>query len=72
MAATAASIFPVMLRSLDAAPSLTALNAGNDVEGLKTALRWWLVGIPLVVIYFAIQFRVHAGKVVAAREGEGY
>jgi cytochrome d ubiquinol oxidase subunit II len=72
MAATAASVYPVMLRSIDNAPSLTALNAGNDVDGLKTALHWWLVGIPLVIIYFAIQFRVHAGKATAAREGEGY
>jgi cytochrome d ubiquinol oxidase subunit II len=72
MAATAASIFPVMLRSIAASPSLTAFNASNDAAGLHTALRWWLVGIPLVVVYFAIQFRVHAGKAVAAREGEGY
>jgi cytochrome d ubiquinol oxidase subunit II len=72
MAATATSVFPVMLRSVDAAPSLTAFTAGNDADGLKTALRWWLVGIPLVVLYFAIQFRVHAGKATAAREGEGY
>jgi cytochrome d ubiquinol oxidase subunit II len=73
MAATAASIFPVMLRSVgDASLSLTALNASNDAAGLKTALGWWLVGIPLVVVYFAIQFRVHAGKAVAPREGEGY
>jgi cytochrome d ubiquinol oxidase subunit II len=72
MAATATSVFPVMLRSLDAGPSLTAFSASNDAGGLKTALRWWLVGAPLVVVYFAIQFRVHAGKAVAAREGEGY
>jgi cytochrome d ubiquinol oxidase subunit II len=73
MAATAASIFPVMLRATgDDSLSLTAWNASNDVQGLKTALGWWVVGIPLVVVYFAIQFRVHAGKAVAPREGEGY
>jgi cytochrome d ubiquinol oxidase subunit II len=73
MAATATSVFPVMLRSVpDAALSLTAFNAGNDSAGLRTALGWWLVGAPLVVIYFVVQFRIHAGKATAAREGEGY
>ena len=73
MAATAASIFPAMLRDIGGAgPSLTAFTASNDAYGLKTALGWWLLGIPLVVAYFAIQFRVHAGKATAPREGEGY
>ncbi len=72
MAATAASIFPVMLRGIGDGVSILATEASNDAAGLRTATRWWLVGIPLVVIYFAIQFRVHAGKASAAREGEGY
>jgi cytochrome d ubiquinol oxidase subunit II len=73
MAATAASIFPVMLRAAgDESLSITAFNASNDARGLRTALGWWLAGIPLVIVYFAIQFRVHAGKAVAPREGEGY
>jgi cytochrome d ubiquinol oxidase subunit II len=73
MAATAASIFPVMLRGLaDGGPSITAFDAANDAKGLTTAIRWWLVGIPLVVLYFVIQFRVHAGKATAPRGGEGY
>jgi cytochrome d ubiquinol oxidase subunit II len=73
LAATAVSVFPVMLRSAgDPALSITAFGASNTPEALKVALRWWLVGIPLVIIYFVIQFRVHAGKVPAPREGEGY
>lgn len=73
MAATAASIFPVMLRAVgDESLSLTAHNASNDAHGLKTALGWWVIGIPLVIAYFVIQFRVHAGKAVAPNEGEGY
>ena len=73
MAATAASVFPVMLRAIGSdAPSLTAFNAGNDAQGLKTALGWWVIGIPLVITYFAIQFKVHAGKATAPNEGEGY
>jgi cytochrome bd-type quinol oxidase subunit 2 len=62
-----------MLRSAaDPALSITALQASNTPGALKVALRWWLVGIPLVIIYFVIQFRVHAGKVPAPRQGEGY
>ena len=73
MAATAASIFPVMLRAVgDGSLSITALNASNDAQGLRTALGWWVIGIPLVITYFVIQFKVHAGKAVAPGEGEGY
>lgn len=73
MAATAASIFPVMLRGVgEGARSITAFEAANDDHGLATAIRWWLIGMPLVIAYFAIQFRVHAGKATTPREGEGY
>lgn len=73
MAATAASIFPVMLRSAsDPSLSITAYQATNTASALKTALTWWLVGAPLAVIYFIIQFRIHAGKVRTPAEGEGY
>jgi cytochrome d ubiquinol oxidase subunit II len=73
LAATAVSVFPVMLRSAgDPALSLTAFQTTNTPEALKVALRWWLVGIPLVIVYFVIQFRIHAGKVHAPRAGEGY
>jgi cytochrome d ubiquinol oxidase subunit II len=73
LATTATAVFPVMLRSaVDPSLSITAYQATNTPEALKVALRWWLVGIPLVIIYFVIQFRIHAGKVPAPREGEGY
>lgn len=72
MAATAASIFPIMLRGIGDGVSMLATEASNDAQGLRTATAWWLVGIPLVIAYFAIQFRVHSGKVSAPREGEGY
>jgi cytochrome d ubiquinol oxidase subunit II len=72
MAATAVSIYPVMLRGIGEGVSMLATEASNDAEGLRTATRWWLLGIPLVVVYFVIQFRVHAGKASAPREGEGY
>jgi cytochrome d ubiquinol oxidase subunit II len=72
MAATAVSIYPIMLRGIGDGVSMLATEASNDAQGLRTATGWWLVGIPLVVVYFAIQFRVHAGKASAPHEGEGY
>jgi len=71
--ATAACVFPVMLRSLsNPALSLTAHNAGGDPEGLRTAVGWLVIGLPLVVLYYVIVFRLHRGKAVAAADGEGY
>ncbi len=73
LVATAASLYPVMLRStIDPALSLTATNAGATSAGLATALRWWLLGIPLVIGYFTLLFRIHRGKAQPAADGEGY
>jgi hypothetical protein len=36
------------------------------------ALGWWGVGIPLVIGYFVVLFRMHRGKVAAASGREGY
>jgi cytochrome bd ubiquinol oxidase subunit II len=73
LAATAAAVFPVMLRATgDEALSLTAYNASAGRSSLGVAIRWWLVGIPLVVIYFVTVFRIHRGKAVAAVGREGY
>jgi cytochrome d ubiquinol oxidase subunit II len=71
--ASAASYFPVMLRATGGdALSLTAYTGGGDEAGLRVALRWFLIGAPLALIYLAVIFRLHRGKAVAAREGEGY
>jgi cytochrome d ubiquinol oxidase subunit II len=71
--ASAASYFPVMLRATGGdALSMTAYTGGGDEASLRIALRWFLVGLPLVLAYFVIVFRLHRGKAVAAREGEGY
>jgi cytochrome d ubiquinol oxidase subunit II len=73
MVATAAAIYPVMLRAVpDGAFSITATTGGNDAAGLTTALRWWIVGFPIAVGYFLLLFRLHRGKAVAAPDGEGY
>ena len=71
--ATAACVFPTMLRATGGeALSLTAVNAAGDPGGLKTALGWFSVGLPLAVFYIVIVHRLHRGKAAAAAEGEGY
>ena len=71
--ASAASYFPVMLRATGGdALSLTAYTGGGDEAGLRIALRWFLIGAPLALIYVGFVFRLHRGKAVAAAEGEGY
>jgi cytochrome bd ubiquinol oxidase subunit II len=73
LAATAACVFPVMLKStLDPAFSLTAHNAAVSEQGLRTGAKWWFVGFPIAVAYFAFLFRLHRGKVKATADGKGY
>jgi cytochrome bd ubiquinol oxidase subunit II len=73
LVATAACLFPVMLRALpDPAFSITAYDAGNTAAGLRTALGWWGIGFPIAIAYFVLLFRIHRGQAVAARDGEGY
>jgi len=73
LAATAACLYPTLLRSLgDPGLSITARSGGASAAGLRTALGWWLVGFPLAIAYFASLFRIHRGPAAAAGEGEGY
>lgn len=73
LVATAASVFPVMLRStLDPAWSMTAYNASSSPAGLHAGAKWWFVGFPLVVAYFTVVFRLHRGKVAVTEDGQGY
>lgn len=73
LAATATLVFPVMLRATAGdALSLTAYGTAVPATGLRTALGWWAVAAPLVVAYFVTLFRLHRGKAVVARQGEGY
>jgi cytochrome d ubiquinol oxidase subunit II len=73
LAATAACVFPTMLRSItNDASSLTAYNSSVPAESLRMALRWWAIGVPLVLLYFSVLFHLHRGKVHASEPGEGY
>ncbi len=73
LAATAASVFPVMLSSnLHSEWSLTAFNSASSPESLRKGLGWWCLGLPLALSYLALLFHLHRGKAKAAAEGEGY
>jgi len=73
ISASAVSYFPAMLRATGGdALSITAYTGGGDAMGLRTALRWFLVGAPLALLYLAVGLWLHRGKAVAGREGEGY
>src|SRR5262249_8442375 len=73
LAVTAACVFPVMLRAVGTAGrSLTAYNSSSPVTSLETAFHWWVIGLPLAVVYFVVLFRLHRGKAVAAEGRHGY
>jgi cytochrome bd ubiquinol oxidase subunit II len=73
LAATAACVFPVMLKStLDPAASLTAYNSAVDQDALRTGAKWWFLGFPIAVGYAVFLFRIHRGKVKVAVDGDGY
>ena len=73
LAATAACIFPVMLRSVGSeGQSLTAYNASVPISSLRIAFSWWIVGFPLAIFYVFTVFRIHRGKAIAASGREGY
>jgi cytochrome bd ubiquinol oxidase subunit II len=73
LGATVASIYPTLLKStLDPAWSLTAENAAASPRALALGIAWWPVGLLLAVVYTAIVFKLHRGKVQVAAEGDGY
>lgn len=73
LAASAASVFPVMLSStLRPEWSLTAFNSASSADSLRKGLVWWCIGLPIALVYLATLFRLHRGKVKPAAEGEGY
>jgi cytochrome d ubiquinol oxidase subunit II len=73
LAATAACVFPVMLRAIgDGGLSLTAYNASVSASSLRIALGWWAIGAPLAVAYHLVIYRLHRGKVRAPRGRDGY
>jgi cytochrome bd ubiquinol oxidase subunit II len=73
LGATAATVFPVMLRStLDPAFNLTAFNASVSQAGLNAGAIWWFVGIVPAIGYTVVVFWLHRGKARSPADGEGY
>jgi cytochrome d ubiquinol oxidase subunit II len=73
LAATASSLYPVLLRAAGDRPgALLATDASPAHGGLPTALAWFCVGLPLAVAWFAVNFRIHRPKEPLAPDGEGY
>jgi cytochrome d ubiquinol oxidase subunit II len=71
--ATAACLFPVMLRAIDdSSRSLTAYNSAVPASSLRIALGWWAMGFPLAVVYLVTLFRLHRGKATGASGRQGY
>lgn len=63
MVATAAGLFPVMLRSAGSPEmSITAHAAAVAPQSLEKALVWWLPALPLVLFWFSIVYRVDRRK----------
>lgn len=69
LAAVGATLFPVLLRSVDGARDVTAYDVNVHVYGAQTMLTWIPIALVLVAIYFANLFRVHRGKVDADDHG---
>jgi cytochrome bd ubiquinol oxidase subunit II len=64
LASTAAGFFPLLLPSTrDPAYSVTAHAAAAGAHGLRVALAWWLLGIPLAVAYAVFLYRSARGRV---------
>jgi cytochrome d ubiquinol oxidase subunit II len=62
--ATAATLYPVLLRStVDAAFDVTAQAAASGRRGLAAGLGWWIPALALAVVYFVYLFRSFRGKV---------
>lgn len=73
LVATAAARYPVWLRSsLDPAFSLTAMNAAAAPTSLRAGLLWWPVGAVLALVYLALLFHLHRGKLAAHSADSGY
>ena len=65
----AVSMFPVLVpSSIDAAFSLTAYNASSTPRTLQTMLVIALIGMPIVIFYTIIVYRVFKGKPVITDE----
>ncbi|MBL8020768.1 MAG: cytochrome d ubiquinol oxidase subunit II [Leptospirales bacterium] len=66
-AATAFSLYPVLLLSTNEVADLTVTNSSSASYGLEIASRWFWIGFPPVVIYFIFLYYTFRGKVSSQR-----
>jgi cytochrome d ubiquinol oxidase subunit II len=59
LTATAACLYPALLPSIAASPSLTVFNASSDEYALRSAWGWWRLAIPFVLAQFVWLFWLH-------------
>lgn len=71
LAATAAGVYPVLLRStIDEANDITVVNGTAGQLSLSVGLAWWIGAMVLALAYFIHLFRSFRGK--ASPDAEGY
>lgn len=68
LGSAAAGLFPRMLPALGNHPELdlTAFNTSASTHGLQVALAANLIGMPMVIVYMVVIYRIWRGKVPAA------
>lgn len=71
LGATAFAVYPEVLPAVNPAYSLTVQNAATSDAGLWVGFSWWLLALPLAIIYFVVTYRLFWGK-VQTTAGGGY
>jgi cytochrome d ubiquinol oxidase subunit II len=66
------SLYPVILPAVDPQYNLTIQNSMTSSYALQVGLRWWIVGMILVLGYFVFVYRMFRGKVVLDQGGYGH
>ncbi len=65
------ALYPVILPATDPARNLTIWNSVTSDYAMSIAIRWWVFGMVLVVVYFVYVYRMFAGK-VKLEDGDGH
>jgi cytochrome d ubiquinol oxidase subunit II len=65
LASVALTLHPALLHD-GRGHALTAAQAASPHSSLEIAARWLAIGLPLAVLYFALVFRIHRGRVASS------
>jgi cytochrome d ubiquinol oxidase subunit II len=72
LASAAFTLYPAVLPAVDPSHTLTVTNAAAPTYGLVVGLVWWIVGMLLAAVYFALIYRLFRGKVRLTERDTGY